>query len=301
MNTLVIITGATASGKSAVALHLAQAHNGVIINADSMQLYADAPILTAQPTPEEQRLVPHALYGIIDAAQGCSVADWLAMSVPVITECWKTNQLPIVTGGTGLYIKALRDGLAALPEIDPHIRAITRSMDAPTLYAALQHEDPAMAVRLRANDTQRLSRALEVIRSTGKSLDWWQQQPVTPPLPDAAILLAVCELPREQLYTRINNRYEKMIEAGGLAEANAVYKRKLSDDLPLLRAVGIKELLDYHKGTLSFEQAIINAKAASRQYAKRQLTWNRKHYVNAFSLNMTDANAAFVMLENLLQ
>lgn len=287
---VLIITGATASGKSGLALEMAQRCGGVIINADSMQLYADAPIITAQPTAEDQVLVEHRLYGVIDGAQSCSVAQWLTFAVVEIRACWQQGVLPILVGGTGMYLKALMDGLSSMPDIADDIRVQVRDMDATALAAALSSEDPLMAKTLHQSDTQRMARALEVIRGTGKSLAVWQQEPVQSPLPEAGYQLVITDMPREQLYQRINQRYDGMIEQGALEEALALHQRALLRTLPLCRAVGVAELLAYHDGVFALGDAITKAKTNSRRYAKRQLTWMRHQFsdIDAMALQRVD-------------
>ena len=275
---IIIVTGATASGKSAYALQLAQQINGAIINADSMQIYDDAPILTAQPSQFEQSQVPHLLYGQLKADDVCNFARYAELASAHIHECWQMGQTPILTGGTGLYLKAIIKGIAQVPTIDLAIREEVRISEPTALWQALQREDAQMAAQLSQHDTQRIARALEVIRSSGKSLLWWQAQPSTAPFPQASFEMIVAEIPRAQLYERINARYLQMLEMGGLAEAKRLIANNYSDDLPLMRAVGVRQLINYLRGDYSLEEAIIAGQAASRQYAKRQLTWIRNQW-----------------------
>ncbi len=288
MNQTLIITGATASGKSSLALAIAQERGGVVINADSMQLYVDAPIITAQPNAQEMAQAEHRLYGVRDAADACSVAAWVAMAVDEIRDCWRIGALPILVGGTGMYLKALMEGISAIPEIPDTIREEVRALEGDALYAALAREDAIMAAKLHASDSQRSARALEVMRATGKSLAYWYTREVPKPLPEAEFQLVVTQMPREQLYGRINQRFEQMIGQGALEEAQRLHTRGLSRDLPLLRAVGVAELLAHLDGTLSLEEAIESAQTHSRRYAKRQLTWVRHQFGDATQVDISD-------------
>lgn len=260
-----------------MAMAMAKKQPSVIINADAMQLYRNAPILTAQPTAEEQADVPHQLYGIVNADDVCNVARWVAMVVPLIRSAWQAGQIPLLVGGTGLYFHALMHGIAPVPEINADIRATVRAMTSAALHSALCAEDATMAVRLQPHDTQRLARALEVIRSTGRSLLWWQEQPCHAALPDAKIEVNVATLPREELYARINERYAMMVQQGGLEEARRLLEAGYDAGLPLMRAVGIRQLFPYLQGEVTLEDAILAGQTASRHYAKRQLTWIRHH------------------------
>jgi tRNA dimethylallyltransferase len=277
MPKLIVIAGATASGKSARAIEIASRQPSIIINADAMQLYRNAPILTAQPSEAERAAVPHHLYGILEVDDVCNMARWSEMVVPLVHEAWQCGQMPIVVGGTGLYLHGLLHGVAAIPEIDPAIRAQVRALPCEALYHALCSEDSEMAARLKPQDTQRLARALEVIRCTGKSLAWWHSHPSTLPLPQAEPEIIVCDVPRAELYARINQRYVMMVEQGGLEEARMLLSQGHDTGLPLMRAVGMRQLFPYLHGECTLEEVIIAGQAATRHYAKRQLTWIRHH------------------------
>jgi tRNA dimethylallyltransferase len=277
MHKMVIIAGATASGKSARAMEMASKQPSIIINADAMQLYRNTPILTAQPSEQERADLPHYLYSVLDVQDVCNVARWIGMVVPLVQEAWQKAMLPIVIGGTGLYLHGLLHGIATIPEIDPAIRAEVRGLDSDVLYASLHEEDAETAAWLKPQDTQRLARALEVKRATGKSLIWWQAQPLTLPLPQAKPEIILCDVPREALYARINQSYAAMVQEGGLDEARALHAQGLDRGLPLMRAVGVRQLFPYIQGECTLEEAIIAGQAATRQYAKRQLTWIRHH------------------------
>lgn len=270
---LAVIAGPTAAGKSAHALQLAQQRRGTIINADASQVYADLRIVSARPSPEEEALVPHRLYGFVDGAESCSAARWAEHARAAIEECRDERRLPILVGGTGLYLRALIDGLAPLPPVDPDIRAAIRTMPPPMVRAALSREDPAMAARLHANDSQRNARALEVIRSTGRSLATWQAEPHGGLLGkvDLEILLVLPE--RAILYERCNQRFITMVEGGAIEEVERLRQRRLSPALPVMKAIGVRPLMQYLEGELPLADAIATAQQDTRRYAKRQITW----------------------------
>jgi tRNA dimethylallyltransferase len=280
-----LIAGPTASGKSAVALEVAMAANGVIINADSMQVYRDLRIVTARPPDADLRRVEHHLYGYIDAAETCSVGRWLADMERVLKDAWRRGKLPVIVGGTGLYFKALTEGLAPLPDIPPDIRRHWRGRaqddGAVELHRVLQQRDPPMAARLRDSDPQRLARALEVLEATGKSLLWWQARPPSPPLlplrPERAFVLAP---ERSVLYGRINRRFERMLDEGALDEVARLAARRLDPALPMMKALGVPELMAYLAGKMSKAAAIEKASTLSRRYAKRQMTWAKSNMMS---------------------
>lgn len=267
--------GPTGTGKSALAIRVAQTMPTVIINADAMQMVRDLRVLSARPSAEEEAAAEHALYGVLDAAEPTSVARWVGLVVPVIEAAWAQGKWPLLVGGTGMYVKALRDGLVQLPALDPEIRAAVRSMDASALHAALQQEDPAMAAQLKPGDTQRLARALEVVRSTGRSLQDWQAERTAPALPNAAFLLQHLTLPRAALYARLNSRFSAMLQQGALEEVRALYARGLPADTPILRAHGAPELAEHLAGRMELAEAVAKAQQNTRNYAKRQMTWLR--------------------------
>jgi tRNA dimethylallyltransferase len=280
---VVILTGATASGKSALALDYAYRTGGVIINADSMQIYGDAPLLTAQPRVDEQASIPHRLYGVRDAAIPCCAMEWVQLASAEIRACWQLGALPIVVGGTGMYIHALMHGMSSIPAIPDPIRAEVRALPHAALRGALEMEDSRMAAVLMPHDSQRNARALEVMRATGRSLAAWQQDTPQPPLPEASFTLYCTQLNRIALYERINARTEAMLAAGGLQEATALHARGLPRSLPLLRAVGIAELLIFLDGDASWEDTVEAMARNTRRYAKRQLTWSRNQWPEARS------------------
>ena len=279
MSALFVIAGPTASGKSALALRLAEAEGSVIINADSMQLYRDLPILTARPTPEDEARAPHRLYGVLDAADPASAGRWLEVADGVIGEALGERRPIIVVGGTGLYLSALLHGLAPVPEVPASVRKAARArlaeLGPPAFHAELAGLDPVMAARLRPTDRQRLLRAYEVVVATGRSLAAWQEAPPRRiGLPAQRLGLALAP-PRAALYERIERRLRAMIERGALDELRALHRRALKADLPLLKAVAVPELLAYVAGRLDLDTALAQAITETRRYAKRQLTWLR--------------------------
>jgi tRNA dimethylallyltransferase len=279
MSGLIVIGGPSASGKSALALRLAQARGGVIINADSMQLYRGLPVLTAQPDAAARERVPHRLYGLLEASDPASAGRWLALAGAAIAASVAAGQLPIVVGGTGLYLKALLRGLAPVPEVPAAVRRAAEQdlarLGAPGLHAALAERDPALAARLRPSDRQRLLRGWEVLNATGRSLAAWQAEPVwRVPLPTPVLGLALLP-PRRALYERIGRRLQAMIAAGALDELAALRAGGPAPELLLLKAVGVAELLAHLDGRLSLPEALEQAARRTRRYAKRQVTWLR--------------------------
>jgi tRNA dimethylallyltransferase len=269
---LALIAGPTASGKSALALALAEAAGGVVINADSAQVYADLRIISARPSPADEARAPHRLYGWLDAALPCSAADWAMAAKREIAEARSAGRLPILAGGTGLYIRALLDGIAPVPEIDPAVRAAVRSFTVAHNYASLAEEDPAAAARLRPSDSSRVARALEVVRSTGRPLAEWQKQRSGGIAGEVDLTPLVLLPPREWLYARCEERFEAMMSEG-LEEVRRLLERRLDPMLPAMRAIGVREIAAFLQGRLSREQALAAGRAATRHYAKRQYTW----------------------------
>ena len=268
-----LIAGPTASGKSALALDLARQWNGVIINADALQVYQPLRILTARPLPEEEVLAPHKLYGHVGAEQPWSVAAWLGQAQAAMAEAWEQGRLPIVTGGTGLYFRALEKGLAPVPPIPDEVRARWRSFTG-DLHAELWQRDPAMAGRLLATDRQRITRALEVVEATGRSLlDWQRQGQGAAPLEGVETERIFMDVPRDELYARAELRFEQMLAAGALDEARSMIGR--DPMLPAMKAIGLPELIAHRKGEITLGEASAKAKMATRNYIKRQLTWWR--------------------------
>ncbi len=345
--------GPTASGKSALAISLAQHLGGVIINADAMQMYCDLRIITARPGEDEEALVPHRLYGVLEATDEGSVARWLELVVPEIRRCWQEGTRPILVGGTGMYIKALMEGLSVMPEVPGEVRAEARALGPD----ALAQHDPVMDARLKPGDTQRRLRALEVMLATGRSLAEWQEEKTESPLPEAVFEVYRVERPREEIYDRINRRFETMVEEGVLEEVSALKelfyapargcspaqwaappqqvrgrgsglgrpaglpsliqeKQNESADstsaqshqpakrsaigapagargaqlnnLPILKAHGVPELIAYLDGEMTLEEAIAKAQQNTRNYAKRQMTWLRNQLPDAVAVASAD-------------
>jgi tRNA dimethylallyltransferase len=274
---VLVIAGPTASGKTALALELAEALDGTVINADSRQIYRDLRVLTARPDAAAEERAPHRLYGFLDAAERGSVANWRALALDEIAVATRAWRLPILVGGTGLYIRALERGLAPVPEISETVRQealdLHRLLGGVGFRERLARLDPAGAHRLFPGDRQRLVRAYEVVRATGIPLAAWQRRRhPTSPYRFAMILFMP---PRERLYAACDFRFLRMIEANALDEAATLARRDLDPDLPAMKAVGLSELLSYLRGEMALEAAIAAAQRATRRYAKRQMTWFR--------------------------
>ena len=275
----VLIAGPTASGKSALALALAEELGGSIINADSMQVYRDLRIITARPTPAEEARVPHLLYGHVDAAENYSVGRWCIDAGAALAEVERAGRLAIVVGGTGLYFKIMTQGLAAVPPIPPEVRAAIRRRLAADgiapLYAALGERDPASAQRLMPGDRARITRALEVVVATGRSLSDWHHEGMHPALdPDRAIKIFLA-VDRPGLYRRIDARFDTMLAAGALVEVRALARRGLDPALPAMKAHGVPWLIRHLRGELELAAAAEGGKRDTRRYTKRQATWFR--------------------------
>ncbi len=277
-NEFILIAGPTASGKTSFALELAKDAPTIIINADSMQVYSDLWVVTARPTADEESGCPHFLFGHVDGASPYSVAQWLG-DVEKILEAEGKETRVVFVGGTGLYFKALVEGLSAIPEIDPEIREKWRAVaraEPESLHQELLQRDAETANRLGPSDTQRLARALEVIESTGRSITDWQSGCGDGLLAGADNMRKIVLMPeRPAIHDRINRRFEEMVEHGALDEVRALLGRKLDPGLPVMKAIGVRELGAYLDGEMSLAEAMEKAKAATRQYAKRQTTWFR--------------------------
>ena len=275
----VLIAGPTASGKSALALELAQKTGGVIINADSMQVYRDLRVITARPTPEEEATVPHRLYGHVDAAINFSAGAWVSDAAKVLAEARAQNRLPIFTGGSGLYFKALTRGLSAVPPIAVAIREDVRTRlqrdGVEALHAELAQRDPVSAERLKPRDRTRVARALEVVEATGRSLTDWHRDGLPPLLPQGQFRALFLDPDREQLYARIDSRFEAMLGAGALEEVAALAARRLDPLLPAMKAHGVPALIRHLRGEITRDEAAVIGRADTRHYAKRQFTWFR--------------------------
>ena len=288
---VLIIGGPTASGKSGLALAAATRLNGVVINADSLQVYRGLPILTAQPSDDDYQAAPHALYAALEPDDACNAARWRDLALSEINAAHAQGQLPIITGGTGFYIKTLLEGISPIPDIDPAIRDTLsqkqRELGNPAFHAAFRAVDPVMAEKLDPFNTQRVIRAWEVLIGTGKSLAEWQALPREQP-PAHLRMIVVTLLPdRERLYKNCNDRFEKMLAAGALDEVRG-FTHITS---PLTHALGYPELSAYLSGALSREEAVEQARQSTRHYAKRQMTWFRHQIHTDLTLIAPDADA----------
>jgi tRNA dimethylallyltransferase len=285
-NNAVLIAGPTASGKSALALALARKTGGIIINADSMQVYRDLSVITARPTPQEEALVPHRLYGHVDAAVNFSAGAFVVDAARVLAEARAEHRLPIFVGGSGLYFKALIRGLSAVPPIPPEIREAVRARLArdgvEALHAELARRDSSAAERLKPRDRTRIARALEVVEATSRSLSDWHRDGLPPLLPAGTFRALFLEPDREQLYARIDARFDAMLKAGALEEVKLLAARNLDPLLPAMKAHGVPALIAHLKGEITLEEAAAIGQADTRHYAKRQFTWFR-HQLPEFS------------------
>lgn len=277
-----LICGPTASGKSALALELAREFGGFVINADSMQVYAELRIITNRPGAADEAAAPHRLYGFRPAREPYSTALWLADVKAALDEAKGEGRAPIVVGGTGLYFKALTEGLSDIPDIPDDIRARFRlaaqTQSPQTLHAELARRDPLTAARLRPTDPQRIVRALEVLEATGRPLAEWQATKRAPLLPLANTFPLTMQVDRAELYQRCDARFDAMIAEGAIEEAKAIAALGLNSSLPAMRAVGLPPLLAHLRGEITFEEAAERAKTSTRNYAKRQKTWINSNF-----------------------
>lgn len=270
---MALLAGPTASGKSALALELAKRTRGVIVNADSAQIYRDLPILSAAPSAEERVLAEHRLYGVRDGAHPCSAADWADMARSEIADVHRSGRLPILVGGTGLYIRTLLDGIAPVPPVDPSVREQVRSASVEENCARLAQLDPSAAARLGPADTARIARALEVALSTGRTLADWQRHREGGISERISLRPLILLPPRQWLYQRCDARFEAMIASGAVEEVKALLDRRLDPSLPVMRAIGVREIAAMLSRSISLEEAVERGKQATRNYAKRQYTW----------------------------
>jgi tRNA dimethylallyltransferase len=275
----ILIAGPTASGKSALALALAERIGGTIINGDSMQVYRDLRIITARPTPEEEARASHRLYGHVDAAENYSVGRWCRDAKVAIEDARAAGRVPVLVGGTGLYFKALTQGLAAVPPIPADIRTAVRgriaSEGVAALHAELAARDPGSAARLKPNDRARITRALEVVAATGRSLTDWHHEGLPPILDadDAAKVFLAVE--RAELYARIDARFDAMLAGGAIEEVRALAARGIDPVLPAMKAHGVPWLIRHLRGEITLAEAAEGGKRDTRRYTKRQETWFR--------------------------
>ena len=294
---VLVIAGPTASGKSGLALRVAEELNGVVINADSMQVYSDLRVLTARPSAADEARVPHKLYGTRDGAEACTAAAWAKDAAGEILAAQQAKKLPIVAGGTGLYLKALMEGLSDIPDIPAEVRLAARRLrlehgnDA--LYDSLREKDPEGAAKLKPKDRQRVLRAWEVVQATGTPLHAWQANPVVPLLRDTTFHSILFQPPREDLYAACDGRFEAMLEAGAPAEVEALMARQLDPTLPVMKALGVQELAAYLAGQCSREDAVTKAQQHTRNYAKRQNTWFRGQFSASETINAQFSESLF--------
>ncbi|MDA0785805.1 MAG: tRNA (adenosine(37)-N6)-dimethylallyltransferase MiaA [Proteobacteria bacterium] len=278
---VIVVAGPTASGKSGLAMDLAEQIGGTIINADSMQVYRDLRILTARPSQADEDRVPHLLYGDRDATEAGSAADWATAALAAVQSVINAGRRPLLVGGTGLYLKALMEGLAPIPEVPGEIRqraqARRREIGGIAFHNELAALDPEIAARLHPGDSQRVLRAWEVVTATGRPLSEWQSEPV--PAPDTAFRVLVVEPPRDELYRNCDSRFLDMIEAGAIDEVKALSARadaeRLDPALPIFKALGYPPLAAHLRGEMSLDVAINTGQQQTRNYAKRQTTWLR--------------------------
>lgn len=282
---VILVGGPTASGKSGLAADVAAAFNGVVINADSMQIYRELDIITARPSNADLAKAPHRLYGVLPGAERCSAARWRELALVEIEAAFAQGKLPIVVGGTGLYLRTLEKGLAPVPEIPDAVRQDTRAhfdaIGAEAFHRELAQKDPEMAGRLNVGDTQRLLRAWEVLAATGTSLAVWQaRQPESAEQlnPNLALLKLAVIPPREDLYARCDARFEAMAKGGAIEEVEALLALRFDPALPVMKAIGVREFGAYLAGEISLEAAVSKAQQETRRYAKRQMTWLRNQY-----------------------
>ena len=294
-STAILIAGPTASGKSALALALAERSGGLIINADSMQVYRDLRIITARPTPEEEARVPHRLYGHIDAGVNFSAGAWVADAASALAEARAQGRRPIFIGGSGLYFKALTRGLSAVPPVPAAIREAVRARldrdGVEALHAELARRDPASAERLKPRDRTRIARALEVVEATGRSLTDWHRCGLPPLLPQSAFSALFLAPDRDALYARIDARFDAMLEAGALEEVAKLAARGLDPLLPAMKAHGVPALIRHLNGEIGLQEAASVGRADTRHYAKRQFTWFR-HQLPEFEWVTPEAASA---------
>lgn len=301
----ILIAGPTASGKSALALDLAERYGGTVINTDSMQVYRELRVLTARPTPAEEARVPHALYGFVSGREAYSVGRYLEDAARAIAAAESQGRLPIFVGGTGLYFKALLEGLSPIPPIPDairsHWRAEAQRIGAAALHQVLSARDPEMGERLQPSDPQRIVRALEVLDATGRSLAEWQRVPGRGVLEETDTVRLVLLPDRAELYRRCEERFDTMLQQGALEEVAALRELRFDPDLPVMTAHGVPHLMAALAGEIDLETAAARAKQDTRHYAKRQFTWIRRNmqsWMQVDAQEMKNLDAILVRLVN---
>jgi tRNA dimethylallyltransferase len=286
---ILVIAGPTASGKSGLALEVADKYNGVIINCDSMQVYTELRIITARPSSADEAHISHKLYGAVSVEDPYSVGIWRDMAITEIEACWQNGKLPIITGGTGLYIKALMEGLTEIPKVSSEIRenviARHNKIGVEAFHQELREFDPVSAERLNKSDSQRVIRAFEVYVATERSLsDWHKQEPTAEPL-SAHYQSIIFEPPRGALYAKCEDRLDWMVENGALDEVRNLMNFNLDLGCPPMKALGVPEIIAYLNSNLTLEEALNIAKQSTRHYVKRQMTWFRNQIVQNHGVN----------------
>lgn len=280
---VIVIGGPTASGKSAIALEIAGEFGGEIVNADSMQIYADLPVITARPAAEDRARAPHHLYGVLGMADRCSAGEWRSRALETIREIHRRDATPIVVGGTGLYLKALMTGLHTMPDVPADLReSLNRRLQAegaPALHAELLVSDPETADGLNAADGQRVVRALEILMHTGRGLRSWQAGETEDAPADLRFVTLALAPPREDLYATANDRFDRMLHAGAIDEVASLLERSPPSDFPLLKAVGVPPIRAFLEGDIGRERLKELGKRDTRRYAKRQMTWFRHQFI----------------------
>ena len=288
-NKIIVIAGPTASGKSGLALSLATALNGTVINADSMQVYKDIPILAASPSNEDIQMAPHKLYGIYSADIRGNVVDWLNLCKQEISSARAKNRTPIIVGGTGMYIEALTKGVTPIPETPQEVRdKVTKILETEglsKLYELIRQTDKTTADRLSPNDTTRIRRAAEIWYHTGKNLSYWHTVPLITTFTEKDFIITYIKPAREELDRRARLRFDIMMQQDALTEVKNLMQLHIPDSFPSMRALGVQELKSYLIGNISLEEAVELAKLHTRQYAKRQTTWFNNRLNPTFILN----------------
>ncbi len=300
---ITIICGPTASGKSDFALKIAQKTNAVIINCDSKQLYQDIPIITAQPTKDEMALVPHKLYGVVPVTEDCSVSKWLDIALPIITKSREDNKHILLVGGTGLYIKALTEGINIIPDI-PHkirneVRELLLELGNEEFFKLLKEQDPEIAQKLKIGDSQRITRAMEVLKATGKSLLYFQSQLKQKFFEEDEFNIFFLYNEREKLYENCTKRFLNMLENGAIEEAKYLRSLNLDKNLTVMKSHGVPELIAYLNNEITLPQATEIGIKNTRHYIKRQFTWFSHQIPNIKKINNADKNSSDLIINML--
>ena len=281
-NSVLVVAGPTASGKSALALELAMQYNGVIINADASQLYKDIPIISAAPDENDKAKVEHLLYGILEADEKNSISDWIKLVVKAIKNVWQQGKLPIVTGGTGFYIESLINGVSPIPEtkleVKQRVAEMLKTHGGRAVFEYLQKIDEKGAKKVNPNDTTRVRRALEIFEDTGISIDEWFEKPMIKVLPEAEFTVVLLLKDLSELEDKCNRRFDMMMNDGALDEIKSLVDKGVAADMPVMKAIGVPELMSFLRDEISIDEAVKSAKLHTRQYAKRQLTWFRNRF-----------------------